>query len=76
MVETEQPREVPQSSSAKYEYVDGLVYYMSGGTLAHARIGSNVVRALEDSLDSKACYVYNSDACVRVSGKCYIIGNL
>ncbi len=52
---------------AKYEYIDGQVYLMSGGTLAHARIGSNTVRALEDALESKPCYAYNSDASVRIS---------
>lgn len=25
----------------KYEYIDGQVYFMSGGSLAHARIGSD-----------------------------------
>ncbi|MBV9021351.1 MAG: Uma2 family endonuclease [Ktedonobacteraceae bacterium] len=51
----------------KYEYIDGQVYLMSGGSLAHARIGSNVVRAIEDALGSKPCYAYNSDASVRLS---------
>ena len=51
----------------KYEYLDGQVYLMSGGSLAHARIGSNTVRALEDALESKPCYVYNSDASVCLS---------
>ncbi len=51
----------------KYEYIDGQVHLMSGGSLAHARIGSNTVRALEDALESKPCYVYNSDASVCLS---------
>ena len=42
---------------AKYEYIDGQVYLMSGGSLAHSRIGSNTVRALEDALGSEPCYV-------------------
>jgi len=32
------------SHDVKYEYIDGRVYLMSGGTANHARIGSNVVR--------------------------------
>src|SRR5438105_1880768 len=52
---------------AKYEYIDGQVYLMSGGSLAHSRIGSNAVRALEDALENKPCYAYNSDASVRLS---------
>jgi Uma2 family endonuclease len=43
---------------AKYEYIDGQVYLMSGGSLAHSRISSNTVRALEDALASEPCYVY------------------
>lgn len=57
---------------AKYEYIDGQVYFMSGGSLAHARIGSNVVRALEDALEGRSCYVYNSDASVRLSEERYV----
>lgn len=55
------------NSNIRYEYIDGRVYLMSGGSLAHARIGSNTVRALEDALGSASCYVYNSDASVRLS---------
>jgi Uma2 family endonuclease len=51
----------------KYEYIDGQVYLMSGGSLAHSRIGSNTVRALEDALGSQPCYVYNSDTSVCLS---------
>jgi Uma2 family endonuclease len=56
---------------AKYEYIDGQVYLMSGGSLAHSRISSNTVRALEDTLASETCYVYNSDASVRLTESRY-----
>jgi Uma2 family endonuclease len=56
---------------AKYEYVDGQVYLMSGGSLAHSRISSNTVRAFEDALADGPCYVYNSDASVRLTGSRY-----
>jgi Uma2 family endonuclease len=45
---------------AKYEYIDGQVYLISRGSLAHSRISSNTVRAFEDALASEPCYVYNS----------------
>src|SRR5579872_5675086 len=51
----------------KYEYIDGQLYLMAGGSLAHARIGSNTLRAFEDALESRTCYVYNSDAAVKLS---------
>ncbi len=65
-------RELEQSSrDAKHEYIDGRVYLMSGGTANHARIGSNVVRALEDALGDSPCNVYNSDLSVRLSDTRY-----
>ncbi len=61
-------RELERSHpNTKYEYIDGQVYLMSGGSLAHSRISSNVIRALEDALENTSCYVYNSDASVRLS---------
>src|SRR5574340_878218 len=54
-------------TDTKYEYFDGQVYLMSGGSLAHSRISSNALRAIEDRLSSDSRYVYNSDASVRLS---------
>ncbi len=61
------------SHDTKHEYIDGQAYAMSGGSLAHGRIGSNVVRALEDALATagKLCDVYNSDVAVRLSPRRY-----
>lgn len=55
------------SHDIKHEYIDGRIYAMASGSLAHSRIGSNVVRTLEDVLGDGPCYVYNSDAAARVS---------
>jgi Uma2 family endonuclease len=61
-------RQLEQTNpDVKYEYIDGQVYLLSGASLAHSRISSNTVRALEDTLGSASCYVYNSDASVRLS---------
>ena len=47
-------RELARSShDIKHEYIDGQVYAMSGGSLAHGRIGSNAVRTLEDVLAAR-----------------------
>lgn len=56
----------------KYEYIDGWVYLMSGGTANHARICINAVRALEDALGSSPCNVYNSYLRVRLSEIRYV----
>ena len=68
----EEWRELERTNpDAKYEYIDGQVYLMSGGSLAHSRISSNTLRALEDALASDSCYVYNSDASVRLAESSY-----
>ncbi len=47
----EEWRELAQNShDIKHEYIDGQVYAMSGGSLAHARVGLNVCIALENAL--------------------------
>lgn len=64
----EEWRELERNShDAKHEYIDGQVYFMARGTADHARIGSNVVHALEDALGDSPCNVYNSDLSVRIS---------
>src|SRR6266480_6514444 len=67
-------RELERTShDIKHEYIDGQVYAMSGGSLAHGRIGSNTIRTLEDALATagKSCYVYNSDVAARLSARRY-----
>lgn len=61
------------SHDVKHEYIDGQVYTMSGGSLAHGSIGSNVVRTLQDALRAagKRCFTYNSDVAARISPRRY-----
>jgi Uma2 family endonuclease len=51
----------------RYEYIDGYVYIMAGGSLDHDAIKSNVQDRLRSLLHSGPCRVYSSDAKVRVS---------
>lgn len=67
----EEWRELLLTSKIKYEYVDGWVYAMAGGSLDHARIAINAIRALEDALDDRPCRVYNFDAAARLSARRY-----
>lgn len=63
-------RELESSShDIKHEYIDGRVYAMSGGSLAHSYIALNVCNALANALAEagKPCFVYNSDAAARLS---------
>jgi Uma2 family endonuclease len=59
------------SLDVKYEYIDGQMYAMSGGTVEHAQIAMNMIRALADHLQSGACRVFSSDVRVQVMGKKY-----
>ena len=53
----------------RYEYFDGDVYAMAGGTLTHARIGVNITTLLQSHTLGNGCITYNSDAKVGISEK-------
>ena len=55
----------------RYEYLDGYVYMMSGGSANHATISGNIYAILKNFLRGGPCRVYNSDMKVRVSEKRY-----
>jgi Uma2 family endonuclease len=45
----------------KFEYVDGQVFEMSGGTFEHSQIAVNLTIAIGSHLRGKTCRVVNSD---------------
>lgn len=51
----------------KYEYLDGEVFAMTGGTLGHNSIALNIASALKNHLRGKGCKVFMADAKVGVS---------
>ena len=51
----------------RYEYVDGQVYAMAGGTANSDTVKSNIQRILWHSLRGSGCRVYSSDMKVYVS---------
>ncbi len=55
----------------RYEYLDGYVYMMSGGSANHAAISGNIYAILKNALRGGPCRVYNSDMKVRVSEQRY-----
>jgi Uma2 family endonuclease len=55
------------SIEARYEYIDGYVTMLAGGTLDHATIGANIISILRRSLRGTPCRVFTSDARVRLS---------
>lgn len=51
----------------RYEYLDGYIYMMTGGSPDHSIIGGNIVRILGNLLQGRHCIVYNSDLYVELS---------
>ncbi|MBO0779321.1 MAG: Uma2 family endonuclease [Ktedonobacteraceae bacterium] len=58
-----------KSISIKYQYIDGRVYAMSGGSAAHDRISFNVRAAIDINFLSGPCTVFGSDMQVLVGRK-------
>ncbi len=54
-----------------YEYIDGSIYAMSGGSFNHDTIKSNVQRILWGLLRGGKCRVYSSDLRVFISKERY-----
>lgn len=55
-----------RESEVKYEYWDGEVFAMSGGTLAHDVIMWNASNALGAQLDGKDCRVFTNNMQIKV----------
>lgn len=55
-----------------YEYLDGRIYMMTGGSPDHAIIGSNINGILRELLKGRRCIVYNSDVYVQLAEDCRV----
>jgi Uma2 family endonuclease len=53
----------------KYEYINGEVYAMTGGTIPHNDIALNLASAFKNHLRGKGCKVQIADAKVGISTK-------
>lgn len=51
----------------RYEYINGEVFAMAGGTLPHNAIALNVASALKNHLRGKPCQPYMADAKLGIS---------
>ncbi|MEB3121578.1 MAG: Uma2 family endonuclease [Snowella sp.] len=52
----------------RHEYIDGEVYAMSGGTIAHGEIAGNFLSLLKAHLRGSGCKTLNSDCRVSIVG--------
>ena len=55
-----------EQQKCKYEYIDGEVYAMTGGSLNHSEIATNFCAILKTHLRGSGCRVLNSDAKVNI----------
>ena len=53
-------------SSERREYLDGVVFTISGGSAAHSRITANISGHIGNQLSGKTCEAFGSDTRVRV----------
>ncbi len=60
------------SLDARYEFFDGVVTMLAGGTTKHSRICVNTVSQLHAALRGKSCQVFNSDLRVSISRTRYV----
>ena len=51
----------------RYEYIDGEVFAMAGGTISHSAIAVNLIALLRPYLRGSNCRVLGSDAKVEIS---------
>ncbi|HXX79854.1 MAG TPA: Uma2 family endonuclease [Ktedonobacteraceae bacterium] len=60
------------SPDARYEFIDGIVTMLAGGTINHSRISVNLIVALDGLLRGKSCMVCNSDMRLEISATRYV----
>jgi Uma2 family endonuclease len=64
--------ELERTTGKKYDYVDGQVYLMSGGSFNHSEISFNVETLMKNHLRGGSCRAYNSDVRVRITETKYL----
>ncbi len=53
--------QLEEDTHQKYEYYDGYVYAMAGGTYQHNTITTNILTEINQRLKGKQCQIMNSD---------------
>ena len=60
------------SLDVRYEYIDGVVTMLAGGSANHSRISVNITSQLYIALRNKSCQVFNSDLKVSISAERFV----
>ena len=54
-----------RASDRRYEYWNGEIVCMSGGTLAHAQISRNTFKSIDRKLEGRGCQVFTADLAIK-----------
>ena len=58
--------ELDKHSDERFEYFDGEVFPMSGGSVNHERIVRNLIRRLDEKLEGSPCEAFSSNLRLKV----------
>jgi Uma2 family endonuclease len=64
------------SRDARYEYLDGEVRMLAGGSTYHSALISRLGAIFERALENSSCWTYNSDIRVELSESYYVYPDL
>ena len=64
------------SKSARYEYLDGELRMLAGGSPDHSIIIANLTATIKGPLKGSQCRVYNSDVQLQLSAKRYVFPDI
>jgi Uma2 family endonuclease len=62
---------IERAAEFKSEFMDGVMYAMSGGTMRHSSLARNILSKLDARLQPGECQTFGADLRVRVSGRMY-----
>jgi len=65
-VTVEEYLQLEERSPMRHEYVGGMVFAMTGGSLRHSEIVGNIYTSLRPGARTRRCRIYASDALVEV----------
>ena len=65
-VTVEEYLRIEESSPIRHEYVAGMLYAMTGGSLRHSELVGNVYTSVRPGARQQRCRIYSSDALVEV----------
>jgi Uma2 family endonuclease len=60
------------SPTTRYEYLDGQLLMLAGGSTYHSAIIANLTTLLGRALEESPCWIYNSDVRLKLSTQRYV----